>query len=101
MKKVLETELKFVDNKPTYESLKAKENELLAQLSELREEIKNAENDIITDKLNTALKCLIDVDEMTSGYYRCSIEVYCEECEENFEVDVDLSEIIESIQHIR
>ena len=89
------------DTRPTYTSLKSKEEELLAQLKDLREEITNAENDIITEKLNTALQCLADVDKMTSGYYRCTIETYCEGCEENIDIDVDLAEIIEALQQIR
>lgn len=87
--------------KPNYASLKHKEEELLAQLKDLREEIAIAENDIVEEKLNTALQCLADVDKMTSGYYRCSIETYCEGCQENIDVDVDLAEIIEAIQQIR
>ena len=93
--------MKVTDTKPTYASLKSKEKELLAQLEELREEIANAENNIIAEKLNTALQCLADVDEMTNRYYRCSIETYCEGCEENIDVDIDLAEIIEALQHIR
>ena len=89
------------NTKPTYASLKQKEEELLAQLKDLREEIEIAEKDIITEKLNTALQCLADVDKMTSGYYRCSIETYCEGCEEDIDIDVDLAEIIEALQHIR
>lgn len=89
------------NTKPTYASLKSKEEELLAQLKDLREEIANAENDIITEKLNTALQCLAEVDNMTSGYYRCYIEGYCNECEENIDVGVDLAEIIEALQQIR
>ena len=89
------------DTKPTYSSLKSKEKELLAQLEDLREEIKNAEDDIITQKLNTALQCLADVDTMTHGYYRCTVETYCEGCEEDIEIDIDLAEIIEALQQIR
>ena len=89
------------DTKPTYASLKRREEELLAQLKDLREDIANAEKDIIVEKLNTALQCLADVDEMTSGYYRCTIETYCEGCEENIEIDINLSEIIEALQQIR
>jgi hypothetical protein len=93
--------MKVTDTKPTYASLKSKEEELLAQLKDLREEIAKAENDIITEKLNTALQCLADVDEMTSGYYRCTVETYCEGCEEDIEIDVDLAKIIEALQQIR
>ena len=89
------------DTRPTYASLKSKEEELLAQLKDLREEIKIAENDIIVEKLNTALQCLADVDKMTSGYYRCTIETYCEGCEEDIDIDVDLAEIIEALQRVR
>lgn len=89
------------DTKPTYASLKSKEKELLAQLEELRKEIANAENDIIVEKLNTALRCLVEVDEMTHGYYRCTIVTYCEGCETDIDVDVPLAEIIEALQEIR
>ena len=93
--------MKVVDTKPTYASLKRKEEELVAQLTELREEIKNAESDIIVEKLNIALQCLADVDEMTHGYYCCSIEAYCEGCDEHIDFNVDLAEIIEALQALR
>ena len=73
----------------------------LAQLKDLREEIAKAENDIITEKLNTALQCLADVDKMTSGYYRCTVETYCEKCEEDIDVDMELAEIISALQRIK
>lgn len=88
------------NTKQIYASLKRKEEELLTQLKELREEIANAENDIITEKLNTALQCLVDVDKMTSGYYRCTVETYCEGCEEDIDIDIDLAEIIEALQRL-
>ena len=94
-------EMVVTNTKPTYASLKRKEEELVAQLKELREEIEIAENDIITEKLNTALQCLADVDKMTNGYYRCSVETYCEGCEEDIDVDIDLAEIIDALQRIR
>lgn len=90
-----------LNTKPTYASLKSKEQELLAQLKELREEITIAENGIVEEKLNTAIQCLIDVEEMTGSYYRCTIETYCEGCEETVEFDVDLAEIISSLQRLR
>lgn len=90
-----------IDTKPTYTSLKSKEKELLAQLEDLREEIKVAENNIIVEKLNTALQCLADVDKMTSGFYRCTVETYCNECEEDIDVDIDLAEIICALQQLR
>lgn len=94
-------QMTVTDTKPTYASLKHKEEELLAQLVELREEIKVAENNIIVEKLNTAIQCLVDVDKMTNGYYRCSVETYCEGCEEDIDVDVDLAEIISALQRLR
>ena len=87
--------------KPTYESLKSKEEKLLAELKELREEITVAENRIVEEKLNSAIQSLVDVNEMTGSYYRCTVEAYCEGCEENIEIDVDLTEIICSLQQLR
>lgn len=89
------------DTKSTYASLKSKEAELLAQLEELREEIANAENNIIEEKLNLAIQCLIEVDGMTHSYHRCPIEVYCENCDETIEADIDLVEIINTLQQLR
>ena len=91
----------ITDTKSTYANLKSKEEELLAQLKELREKIANAENDIIEEKFNTAIQCLLDVDKMTSSYYRCTIETYCEGCEEDVEIDIDLARIIEALQQIK
>ena len=90
-----------IDLKTTYGSLKSKEEKLVEQLRVVREEIANIEIDIIKEKLDTAIKCLIDVDKMSGGYYRCSIETYCENCEEEFEIDIDLAKIIEVLQQIR
>ena len=94
-------EMVAVSTKPTYASLKSKEKELVAQLEELREEIRNAEENIIVEKFNTALQCLADIDKMTNGYYRCTIETYCESCEEDIDVDIELAEIIDALQRIR
>lgn len=88
-------------NKSNYSNLKDKEKELLAQLKRVQDELKVAENEVIEDKLNTAIQCLVDVDEMTHGYYRCSIETYCENCDATICEDVDLSEIIRSLQRLR
>ena len=93
--------MKVVDTKPTYASLKHREEELLAQLANLREEIKIAENDIIVEKLNTAIQCLADIDAMTNSYYRCTVETFCEGCEEEIEIDIDLAEIISALQDLR
>lgn len=96
-----ESMIKKMDTKSTYASLKNKEEELLAQLKKLREEIANAENDIIEEKFNIAIQCLIDIDKMTSSYYRCTVETYCEGCEEDVEIDIDLARIIEALQEIK
>ena len=94
-------DMTLTDTKPNYASLKHKEEELLTQLKDLREEIAVAENGIVEEKFNTALQCLADVDKMTSGFYRCTVETYCEGCEEDIEVDIDLAEIISALHQLR
>ena len=93
--------METTDTKLNYVSLKSREEELLAQLKVLRAEIEIAEKNIVTEKLNIAIQYLVDVDEMTSGYYRCTIETYCEGCETDIDVDVHLAEIIEALQQIK
>ena len=93
--------VEFVENKATYETLKKREERLLAELKEVKEEIANAENAIIAEKLNTAIQCLAEVDKMTNRYYRCTVETYCEGCEEDIDIDIDLAEIIDALQRIK
>ena len=90
-----------VSTKPTYASLKHKEEELLAQLKELQDEIKIAENNIVKEKLNTAIQCLVDVDKMTNGGYNITIDKYCGGCDDYIEVNFALAELIEMLQDIR
>lgn len=91
----------IVNTKSTYESLKSKEEELLAQLKEVREKITVAENGIVVEKLNTAIQCLIDVDEITGGYHNFTVEKYCGGCEDYTDIDFDLSEIISMLKELR
>ena len=89
------------DTRPTYASLKSKEKELLAQLEELRNEIKIAENNIVEEKLNTAIQCLVDVDKMTKGGYSITVDKYCGGCENYIDVNFALEELIEMLQDMR
>ena len=84
-----------------YTSLKNKEKELLKQLHEVREDIKNAEKDIINEKLDTAIKYLKEVDEMTGGYYNFTMEKYCGGCDSYTDIDFVLEEFIEVLQRLR
>ena len=85
----------------TYASLKSKEEKLLAELKELREEITVAENGIVEEKLNSAIQSLVDVEEMTGGYYNFTVEKYCGGCEDYTDIDFDLSEIINMLKSLR
>lgn len=85
-------------NTMDYTSLKNKEKELLAQLHEVKEEIAKAEKDIINEKFNMVIKCLIEIDEMTGGYYNFTMEKYCGGCEDYADINFDLSEIITLLQ---
>ena len=89
------------DTKSTYASLKQREEKLLAELKDLRDEIKNAEEGIIEEKLETAIKCLTDIDKMTSGFHNFTAEKYCGGCDDYVDIDFDLSEIIGMLEQIR
>ena len=73
-----------------YAGLKSKEKELLAQLHELKEEIANAEKDIINEKFDIAIQYLIDIEE-----------TFCHSCETDIDADVYLVDIIKALQQIR
>ena len=89
------------DTKPTYASLKRREEELLAELKDLRDEIKNAEEGIVEEKLETAIKRLEEVDKLTSGYYNLTLEKYCGGCDDYVDIDFTLAEFIEILQQIK
>lgn len=84
----------------TYEELKAKELKLTEELKNVRAEIIMSEQTQAHNLLGLAIKHLEDVDNMMLGT-DCYFEVWCEECEESYDTNVSLADVIQSLKVLR
>jgi len=84
----------------TYEELKAKEVKLADELQAVRREIAKAEEVKAINLLGIAIKSLEDVEDILINA-ECDFEVYCEECNENFDTYISLADVIQSLRVLR
>lgn len=84
----------------TYEELKAEELRLAEKLSQVRKEIAQAEEVKAINLLGIAIKSLEEAEDILANP-DCYFEVYCEECETEFDTQVSLADIIQSLRDLR
>lgn len=84
----------------TYEELRAKEMKLDDELQAVRREIAKAEELKAINLLGIAIKSLEDVEDILTNP-ECDFEVYCEECNENFDTYVSLADVVQSLRDLR
>lgn len=82
------------------EELILKEHKLTEELKQIREEIQKIEQVKSYNLLTDVIKNLSDVDSINLGL-DCYLDVYCEECENEFTTKLDLSDIIQSLKELR
>lgn len=83
-----------------YEELRVKEMKLAEELKAVREELAKAEQTKAVNLLGVAIKSLEDVDSILLSL-DCNFEVYCEECETEFDILVSLADVIQSLRDLR
>lgn len=83
-----------------YEELKEKEMKLAEELKKVREELAKAEQTKAINLLGVAIKSLEDVDNILLSP-DCYFEVYCEECKTEFDTQIMLADIIQSLKDLR
>jgi hypothetical protein len=83
-----------------YEELRVKEMKLAEELKAVREELAKAEQTKAVNLLGVAIKSLEDVDSILLSP-DCDFEVYCEECEAEFDTRVSLADVIQSLKDLR
>ena len=71
----------------TYEEMLAKQNELTAQLSAIKNQIREYKQTHYEEEVRKAFETLNRVYKECNIYQH--IEVYCEECEQYFDVELD------------
>ena len=84
----------------TYEELRARETKLADELQAIRREIAKAEEVKAINLLGIAIKSLEDVEDILMNP-ECAFEVYCEECNENFDTYISLADVIQSLKDLR
>lgn len=84
----------------TYEELRARETKLADELQAIRREIAKAEEVKAINLLGIAIKSLEDVEDILMNP-ECDFEVYCEECNENFDTYISLADVIQALKDLR
>ena len=72
----------------TYEEMLAKQNELTAQLSAIKNQIREYKQTHYAEEVRKAFETLERVYKEYNSYRY--IEVYCEECEQDFDVELEI-----------
>ena len=83
----------------TYEELREKEMKLAEELKAVREELAKAERTKAINLLKIAIKSLEDVDSILLSP-DCYFEVYCNECDMEFDTHLSLAEVIQSLRDL-
>ena len=83
-----------------YEELKEKEMKLAEEIKAVREELAKAEQTKAINLLGIAIKSLEEVDSLLLNP-ECYFEIYCELCSGEFEAQVSLIDIIQSLKSLR
>ena len=83
-----------------YEELREKEMKLAEELKKVREELAKAERTKAINLLGVAIKSLEDADSILLNP-DCSFEVYCNECDIEFDTQISLADVIQSLRDLR
>ena len=83
-----------------YEELKEKEMKLAEEIKAVREELAKAEQTKAINLLYIAIKSLEEAMTLLLNP-ECYFEVYCEECEAEFDAQISLSDVIQSLKILR
>lgn len=81
----------------TYEELIKKEKELVDKLKEVRDEIALRDEKKAKELLQTAIQSLTEFQNITGTEFNCDFEIYCDECEKEFDACVPIDDVIQSL----
>lgn len=84
-----------------YEELREKERELAKALIEVREQLAKMDEEKAIELLQTAINSLKEFEEITGNEFNCELEIYCEECEKEFDACVPIDYIIQSLKDLK
>jgi hypothetical protein len=84
-----------------YEELREKERELAKALIEVREQLEKMDEEKALELLQTAINSLKEFEEITGNEFNCELEIYCDECDKNFDAYVPMGDIIQSLRDLK
>ena len=84
-----------------YEELREKERELAKALIEVREQLAKMDEEKALELLQIAINSLKKFEEITGSEFNCELEVYCDECEESFDTNIPIDDIIQSLKDLK
>ena len=84
----------------TYKELKEKEAKLAKELLEVREELAIKSREEVTALISTAIDSLKKANELCATNLSGYIDVYCEDCEAEFDYSVNLEDIINCLKDL-
>jgi hypothetical protein len=84
-----------------YEELREKERELAKALIEVREQLEKMDEEKALELLQTAINSLKEFEELTDNGFNCELEIYCEECEKEFDAYTSIGDIIQSLRDLK
>ena len=85
----------------TYEELREKERELAKELIEVRDKLAEMDEARAKELLQIAISSLKEFEEITGNEFNCELEIYCDECDKNFDAYIPMEDIIQSLKDLR
>lgn len=84
----------------TYEELREKEMKLAEELIKVREQLAKMDEEKALELLQIAINSLKELEEITGSEFNCELEIYCDECEKEFDACVSITDIIQSLKDL-
>lgn len=80
------------------EELRKKEMKLAEELKKVREQLEKLDEEKALELLQTAINSLKEFEEITGTEFNCELEIYCDECEKEFDTCIPIGDIIQSLK---
>ena len=84
-----------------YEELRERERELVKALVEVRDQLAKMDEEKALELLQIAINSLKKFEEITGSEFNCELEIYCDECEKEFDAYVSMGDIIQSLRDLK
>lgn len=81
----------------TYEELIKKEKELVDELKAVKDEIALRDEKRAKELLQIVIQSLVEFQNITGNEFNCEFEIYCDECDKEFDFCVSIDDVVQSL----